>query len=165
MEKAILLVGHGGVPTDAPPQLVSEFKRLEAQAKGRPDARLSELDARLRRWPRTAKTDPYKAGLEEIADALRRRCPDRLVLEAYNEFCAPTIEEACAEAVSRGATAVTVITTMYTRGGSHSECEIPAIVERLKARHPGVDIRNVWPFSLDAIADFLAAEIGRREGA
>ena len=165
MSKCIILVGHGGVPTDCPAQLVAEFKRQEAAAHGRPTPQLQEADVKLRRWPRTPETDPYKTGLEAIARALCAALPDHFVLEAYNEFCAPTLEEAFAAALKRGARAVTVISTMYTRGGVHSERELPKIVERLRRAHPDVDLRYVWPFDLTAVAGMLAAEARRAEGA
>src|SRR5688572_29604032 len=103
MESLVILVGHGGVPTDCPPELVSEFKRQEALAKRGPAPGLAEADAKLRRWPRTAQTDPYQAGLEAVGAALRRALGGREVLLAYNEFCAPSLEEALAEALRRGA--------------------------------------------------------------
>lgn len=158
--KAVILVGHGATPTDCPPALAGEFKRLEAEAaRGKPSPRLAEVDAQIRRWPRTPTTDPYKTGLEEIAAALQKRLSDRLVLTAYNEFCAPTLEEAVEKAVARGCAAIDVITTMYTRGGLHSEKEIPEIVAALACKHPGVAIRYAWPFSVDKIGEFLAASL------
>jgi sirohydrochlorin cobaltochelatase len=163
MENCIILVGHGGVPTDCPPELVSEFKRQEALARRGPAPGLKEADEKLRRWPRTPKTDPYQTGLEAVAESLRRALPGRVVLPAYNEFCAPSLEDALADAVGRGARAITVISTMYTRGGIHSETEIPEILASFRAAHPKVDIRYCWPFDLEAIGAMLAAEVTRAE--
>ncbi len=158
--KAVVLVGHGAVPTDCPPRLAAEFKRLEAEAKkSGPSPRFLEVDAELRRWPRTEKTDPYKKGLEDIAATLRRKLPERVVLTAYNEFCAPTLEEAIENAVGQGAKDIDVITTMFTRGGLHSEAEIPEIVKKESAKYPGVAIRYAWPFELDEVAKFLATHL------
>lgn len=165
MTRCVVLVGHGGVPTDCPPALVGEFKRLEAASKGRPTPELLEADRKLRAWPRTEKTDPYKAGLEAVAAALAKAMPDHLVLAAYNEFCAPTVEEAFAEALARGARSITLVSTMFTRGGVHSEREIPALAAKLQREHPDVTVRNVWPFELSAVAAMLAGEVGRVETA
>lgn len=159
MDRCVILVGHGGVPTDCPPALVSEFKRLEAAARGRMTPELAEADRKLRSWPRTPETDPYKTGLETIAAALSKTLPDQRVLLAYNEFCGPSLQEAFAEAVKAGARSVTVISTMYTRGGIHSETEIPQIIDELRRLHPGVTIRYAWPFDVSAIASFLAREV------
>ncbi len=161
---AVILVGHGGVPTDAPGALISELKSLEARRKaagGPMSAREKEVDEKIRSWPRTPKTDPYKTGLEAVGRALQARMPGSIVTLAYNEFCAPTLEAAAEAAVKNGARQVTIITTMYTRGGVHAEHEIPAITAELQKLYPGVDIRNVWPFSLDAVAEMLAVEIER----
>lgn len=162
-DKFVILVGHGGVPTDCPPALVSEFKRLEAAARGRSTPELLAADRKLREWPRTEKTDPYKTGLEAVARALGAVLPGHEVALAYNEFCAPSLEDAFASCVARGARAITVISTMYTRGGIHSEAEIPEILARLRAEHPAVDVRYAWPFDLSAIAAMLAGEIKRAE--
>ncbi len=163
MQHCVILVGHGGVPTDCPPALVSEFKRLEAASKGRPTPQLLEADRALRSWPRTPQTDPYKAGLEAVAAALQKALPGHFVISAYNEFCAPTLEDAFSQAAGSGAKSVTIISTMFTRGGIHSEKEIPEIAASLRKAHPGVDVRYVWPFDLSAVAGMLAAEVRRVE--
>lgn len=163
-KRCVILVGHGGVPTDCPTERVLEFKREERLAGGTMTPGLAAADKKLRDWPRTPESDPYKPGLEAVADALAKALPDCLVLEAYNEFCHPSLEDAFAQAAGTGAPEITILTTMYTRGGIHSEREIPAIIERLKAKYPGVAVRYLWPFSLDAVASFLAAEVKRVEG-
>lgn len=162
-KRCVILVGHGGIPKDCPPELVTEFKRQEKLSGGKPTPALLAADKKLRDWPRTPESDPYKPGLEAVAKALGKALPDRLILEAYNEFCPPSLEEAFEMAVNRSVTDITVITTMYTRGGIHSETEIPAIVERIKAAHPGISVRYCWPFSPAAVASFLAGEIARAE--
>jgi sirohydrochlorin cobaltochelatase len=164
--EAVILVGHGGIPSDAPPGLVSDLKRLEAERRKRGEAEMSpreaELDRKLRDWPRTPDTDPYKFGLEAVAGELRARLDGRRLALAYNEFCAPSVEDAIADLVAQGATRITLLTTMFTRGGSHAESEIPELVHLARARHPGVEIEYAWPFDLARVADFLAAQLARR---
>jgi len=168
--KAVLLVGHGGLPSDYPPELVSELKRLEGQRKktsAAPTPRETELDHKVRHWPRTAQSDPYQAGLEEIASALADELKDCAVAVAYNEFCAPSMEESLARLIGAGACEVTVIPTMYTRGGIHSETEIPEILEQLRLKHPAVTLRYAWPFPLEKVAAFLGDQVkaaSRRSG-
>ena len=79
----------------------------------------------------------------------------RLVL-AYNEFCAPTVEDAVADLAEHGVTHITVVPTMLTPGGSHSEIEIPEILDGLRARYPALEIRYAWPTDLDLLAGMLA---------
>ncbi len=162
--RGVILVGHGGIPKDCPQDLVTRLKRLEAQrraAKLPPTPEENELDAKIRRWPRTAVTEPYQAGLETVAARLRTQLNGALFAVAYNEFCAPTLEEAVEDLVKQGATDITVTTTMFTPGGSHSEIEIPEILEQLQKRYPSIDLRYAWPFDLDLVATTLAEQIKR----
>ena len=162
MKHAIVLVGHGGVPKDCPHGLVRTLKQLEAQrrAAGTPmSPEERELDQKIRRWPRTQETDPYKEGLEVLAAQLRPLLNgDRLAI-AYNEFCAPTLEEAVEELIKEGTRDITVVSSMFTAGGSHAEIEIPETVDRLKRAHPDVAIRYAWPFDRQLVAGMLAKHL------
>lgn len=163
-KRGVVLVGHGGIPKDCPQELVTKLKRLEAQrraAKLPPTAEEMELDAKIRRWPRTAETDPYCSGLEAVAAALRPQLDGALFAVAYNEFCTPTLEEAVEELIRQGVTQIVVTTTMFTPGGSHSEVEIPEILDHLRPLYPGVELRYAWPFDLQKVAGTLAEQIRR----
>jgi len=164
MKRAIVLVGHGGVPKDCPHDLVRKLKQLEAQrrAAGKPMSKEEkELDQKIRRWPRTPQTDPYKEGLESLAAQLRPLLKrDRLAI-AYNEFCEPTLEEAVEELIKEGTWDITVVSSMFTAGGSHAEIEIPETVEKLKQAHPTVIIRYAWPFDKSLVAGMLATHLAQ----
>ena len=163
-KKGVVLVGHGGIPKDCPQDLVTRLKRLEAQrraAKLPPSPEEVELDNRIRRWPRTEESDPYRSGLEAVAVQLRSQLDGILFAVAYNEFCAPTLEEAVEDLISRGATHITVTTTMFTPGGSHAEIEIPESLAQLRPRHPTIELRYAWPFDLGDVAHTLARQIRR----
>lgn len=163
-KQGVILVGHGGIPKDCPQDLVTRLKRLEAQrraAKQPPSAEELELDMKIRRWPRTPATDPYQSGLQAVAMRLQARLNSVLFGLAYNEFCAPTLEEAVEHLIGQGATEITVTTTMFTPGGSHSEIEIPEILDRLRPKYPGVVLRYAWPFDLELVANTLAEQIRR----
>jgi len=162
--KGVILVGHGGIPKDCPQDLVTKLKRLEAQrraAKQPPSPEELELDQKIRRWPRTKATDPYQSGLEAVGAVLRPHLGDVLFAMAYNEFCAPTLEEAVEDLVKQGATSITVLSTMFTPGGSHSEVEIPEILEQLRPKYPDVELRYAWPFDLQLIAKILTEQLRR----
>jgi sirohydrochlorin cobaltochelatase len=163
-QQAIVLVGHGGIPKDCPQELVTKLKRLESQrraAKTAPSDEERELDHTIRRWPRTAESDPYCAGLEAVASVLRAKLDGSLFALAYNEYCAPTLEESVEGLIKKGATHITVITTMFTPGGSHSEIEIPETLDRLKRLHPTVTLTYAWPYDLELVASFLEAQVKR----
>lgn len=162
--KGVVLVGHGGIPKDCPQDLVTKLKRLEAQrraAKQPPSAEEIELDTKIRRWPRTKTTDPYQSGLEAVGAVLRPQLNGVLFAMAYNEFCAPTLEEAVEDLVKQGATSITVLSTMFTPGGSHSEVEIPEILDHLRPLYPTVELRYAWPFDLQLIAKTLSEQLRR----
>lgn len=163
-QRAIILVGHGGVPKDYPQELVMKLKRLEAQrraAGGTPTAEEIELDRRIRRWPRSAQTDPYRTGLESLADGLRPFLDGVPLSLAYNEFCVPTLEEAVAALIAGGAQDITVLSSMLTPGGSHSELEIPDTLRRLRTRYPEATLRYAWPFDLTLVGSMLAEHLRR----
>ena len=163
-KRGVVLVGHGGIPKDCPQELVTRLKRLEAQrraAKQPPSIEEIELDTKIRRWPRTATTDPYQSGLEAVGAVLRPHLNGELFGLAYNEFCAPTLEEAVEDLVHQGATSITVLTTMFAPGGSHSEVEIPEILDHLRPKYPAVALRYAWPFDLQLIARTLTDQLRR----
>ncbi len=162
--KGVVLVGHGGIPKDCPQDLVTKLKRLEAQrraAKQQPSQEELELNQKIRRWPRTKETDPYQSGLEAVGAMLRPYLNGALFAMAYNEFCAPTLEEAVEDLVKQGVTSITVLTTMFTPGGSHSEVEIPEILDHLRPLYPTVELRYAWPFDLQLIAKTLSEQLRR----
>lgn len=163
-KQGVVLVGHGGIPKDYPRELMTKLRALETKRRvtgGPPSDEEIELDRTLRRWPRTPKTDPYQAGLEALAARLKASLNGDLFAIAYNEFCAPTVDEAVETLIAGGATAITVVPSMLTPGGSHSELEIPETLERLRAKHPGVELRYAWPFDLGQVAAMLAAQLTR----
>ncbi len=157
--KAVILVGHGGLPKDCPREIIQQFKQLERERKtsGQPATpQERDLDKRIREWPRTPETDPYQAGLESLARKLEPLLEGTSLALAYNEFCAPALEDAVAELAAGNVTHILVVPTMLTPGGSHSEIEIPEILADLRIRHPDLDIRYAWPTDLDLMARMLA---------
>ena len=160
--QGVVLVGHGGVPTNCPPHLVRRLKQLESQRRASGSVITQEeqtLNHQIRQWPRTPATDPYQAGLEALGQQLKPLLKIPLFALAYNEFCAPTLEEAVANLVTQGATDLTVISSMITPGGSHSEIEIPETLDQLRLRHPDIVIRYAWPFELSEVARLLASQV------
>jgi sirohydrochlorin cobaltochelatase len=159
---AVVLVGHGRKATDTPSDLIEEYQRAR-QAPGDSSLQLHDVETRIRNWPRTADTDPYKTGLQRIANALADELPGTRIAIAFNEFCAPSIHEAVAMLVDEGVQSITLVTTMFTPGGNHAERDLPAAVEMIRETHPDLAIRYVWPFPLKNIASFLAESIAATE--
>ncbi|MDR4495628.1 MAG: sirohydrochlorin chelatase [Nitrospirales bacterium] len=161
-KKGIVLVGHGGIPKNYPGDLVTKLKRLEGQrrAAGTPmSVEELELDTKIRTWPRTPETDPYQAGLEALAAHMKPLLNGALFAVAYNEFCGPTLQEAVEDLIKQGAQSITVVSTMFTPGGSHSEYEIPEEMEELRHKHPEVTLQYAWPFNLAKVSQMLMDHI------
>ncbi len=162
----IVLVMHGEPPKDFPKDEFADFFSLQAQLElgGTLGVKLhqhyADLDAKMRAWPRTAENDPFYAGSQEMARHLREATGYEVIV-GFNEFCAPTLDEALEEAVARKPEKVIVITPMMTPGGGHSEIEIPAAVRRAREWSPGIPIVYAWPFHLSEVARFLAERIDR----
>ena len=164
---AVVLIGHGAPATDCPPEMIGELMGLEWRKDsggGEPPglgARVAELDAAIRNWPRNASNDPYKTGLERVAETLKPLMPDTLFAIGYNEFCHPSTADAIDEVIAQGATHIFVIPSMLTPGGIHSERDIPQSLEAIRRGNPGVAINYVWPFDVHQVAELLAAHIKR----
>ena len=160
--QAVILVGHGGLPKDCPPDWVQRLKRLQSKRKATgelPTMEETDLERQIRNWPRTPENDPYHHGLNQLAAKLQPLVhPAKLVI-AYNEFCAPTVFEAGQQLVETGYEDITVVPSMFTPGGSHSETEIPAILETLRDQFPEIALHYAWPFDLDKLAGFLAEHL------
>ncbi len=167
MKTTILLAMHGIPPLDFPPDETMELFALHARLERSVglereglEWRYAELDKRVRAWPRTEQNDPFYVASHELAAEMARQTGLE-VRVGFNEFCGPNLSEALAQAVSGGATKIVVITPMMTRGGEHSEIDIPTTLDAARQRHPGVEIVYAWPFSTDAVGLFLAQQVQR----
>jgi sirohydrochlorin cobaltochelatase len=161
-EYGVVLVGHGGIPSDCPPEYISTFKRLESQRRAKnlpPSDEELLVDKVIRDWPRTKETDPYQAGLEAVAKSLKPNLYGTHLENAFNEFCDPTIQKAVDTLINKGISEIIIISTMFTPGGSHSEIEIPEVVHELNKKYPKVNVDYAWPFDLEHIAIFLSEHI------
>lgn len=162
MKKAVVLIGHGGIPKDFSSEKIGRLKALEAQRQRQKTPITAEeqvLDQEIRAWPRTPENDPFYFGISAIAQKLRPKLPDSRLVVACNEFCGPSIEEAVEKLALEGFEHITLLTTMFTRGGVHSEFEIPQIQQELQVKYPQIKIDYPWPFDLDRVADFLVAQV------
>jgi sirohydrochlorin cobaltochelatase len=61
--------------------------------------------------------------------------------------------------VAKGATNITVMTTMFTPGGAHAEIEIPETLDRLRRSQPSVVFHYAWPYDLELVASLLKAQL------
>ena len=167
MKAVIVLATHGAPPLDFPEHDLAEFYGLQARlAHGHgagpaaAERRWFELEEKIRTWPRTPLNDPFYAGSQDLAIQLRRASGRKVIL-GFNEYCAPSLDEALDQAAGQGADKIIVITPMMTRGGEHAEKDIPEAVERARQRHPQQKLIHVWPFPATDVAEFLTSQIDR----
>ena len=109
LQKAVILIGHGGLPADIPKEIVEDFMKLHKARirSGMPiSSKEKELESTIRNWERTPESDPYKSGLEKLASHLAPKLEGFILKTAYNEFCYPSIEQAAHELVNAGVAGV-----------------------------------------------------------
>ena len=161
-KQAVILIGHGGLPSDIPKEVVEDFMKIHKQRirTGTPiTPKEKDLETIIGNWERTPESDPYKSGLENLASHLAPRLDGYILKTAYNEFCFPSIEQAADQLAEENVTKVILITTMITPGGSHSEEEIPEEVEALRQKHTKIDFQYAWPYDLDVFSNLLSDHI------
>jgi len=167
MKTIIVLVMHGTPPRDFPREELAEFFRLHSLANAgksgnqeSPQGRYSFLDNKMRNWPRNEQNDPFHAASQELAAHLSKVSGNEVIV-GYNEFCAPSLDEVLQSVVDREATKIVVATPMMTRGGEHSEKDIPAKIDEFSKRYPKIEIVYAWPFDTMQVARFLSEHISR----
>lgn len=166
MKSIIVLAMHGMTPKDFPIEEKKEFLKLHSQVdsgglSAEQRRRHDELDAKMRNWPRTPSNDAYNEAALQLARDLQQSSGNEVIL-GYNEFCAPSLPGAFAIAAGKRPDRVVVVTPMMTRGGNHSEEEIPAEVQAAREKYPHIQFEYAWPFNSARIADFLNSHIQSR---
>lgn len=152
---SLVLVGHGGVPKDFP----NLKKFFQLRDKGGEE--FEKIEEEMIHWPRTEKNDSYWAGFMKVVGELGTSKAYYSVHAAFNEFCAPTVDEALSEAASRKPDVIVVASVMLTPGGVHSERDIPASVETFSKKNPGVRIVYAWPYDISEVSKFLSAHAAK----
>ncbi|GLU35453.1 CbiX/SirB N-terminal domain-containing protein [Trinickia caryophylli] len=104
--------------------------------------------ARDARW-----AEPF----ERLAQKLRDACgPVTPVSLAFLELMSPDLPTAIAQQVAAGCTVVAVVPVFVGVGG-HIRRDLPTVLDRCRAAHPGVEIRCAAPVGEDeAVLDALA---------
>lgn len=149
---SLVVVGHGGVPNDYPN--LKEFFRLHD--KGGDE--FEKIEEEMIHWPRTESNDTYWAGFMKVVGEIRNSGKYHSVHPAFNEFCAPTVDEALAAATAMKPDVIIVTSIMLTPGGVHSERDIPASIESFKDENPSIRIIYAWPYDLREVAQFVNAQ-------
>ena len=101
--------------------------------------------------------DPlWRLPMETVAARLRAMRPGTPVRCAYLELDAPSLPVAAGELVAGGAAEVTIV-PMFLGTGRHAREDLPALVEQLRAAHPGVAFVLQKPVGEDGrVLDLIA---------
>jgi sirohydrochlorin cobaltochelatase len=167
VQTIIVLAMHGAPPNDFPKYQVALLVGLHMwleHGAGPIRAMLesfhTNLDTKIRAWPRTAQNDPFYAASHTLAAQISRMTEYEVIV-GFNEFCAPSLDEALDQAIAQGTDKIVIVTPMMTPGGEHSEKDIPAAIRRAEERHPRVTFAYAWPFDAQDVAEFLATQVER----
>ena len=169
MKVIVILAMHGAPPNDFPKNerdelfsLHSKLEQADEKMREKLKIRHDELDSKMRYWPRTPENDPFWTGSHEMAKQLRTITPHEVIV-GFNEFCAPSIAEAIDQEVENKAEKIIVVTPMMTRGGEHSEKDIPKSIQIAQERHPKIPNIYAWPFNIKEVAEYLALQVEKSD--
>ena len=165
MKIIIILAMHGMPPNDFPKKETLDYFMLHSRIENMPGSpppilqqQYKELDIKMRSWPRTQENDSYYYASNELAEATSNQTGYKVIV-GFNEFCSPSLDEAFDAASKYDSEKIIVITPMMTRGGEHSEKDIPEAIERAKIKSPSTQFSYVWPFNISKVAAFLTEQI------
>lgn len=150
---SLLLVGHGGPAKDFP-KLTEYFK---LHGKNSDEAR--RIEDEMAHWPRTEENDAYWSGFMKVAHALEQSRAFNSVQVAFNEMCAPSVEEGLDELAKQRPDTILVTSIMVTPGGVHSEKDIPLSIENFREKHPDIVVIYAWPYDTRLISSFVVNHV------
>ena len=155
----IVLAMHGTPPNDFPKDDAAHFFRLHSQLHSEKATetlkrRHDELEDKMRNWPRTAQNDPFFVASHNLGSQLKKVSGDDVIV-GFNEFCAPSLDDAFDQAVEKGASNIIVVTAMMVGGGKHAEIDIPAAIKRAQNEYPRIMFYYVWPYEITSLAEFM----------
>jgi len=91
-----------------------------------------------------ARAAGWAAPFERLRELTAARLPDCDVSLAFLELMTPSLPDAVAELAGRGIGHLTIVPVFLGMGG-HLQRDLPAIVDRLRADHPGLVITVAGP--------------------
>ena len=110
-----------------------------------------------------ARDPEWARPFEEIRRRLAASRPEYPTEVAFLELMQPTLEEAIASLVERGAPAITVFPLFMAQGG-HLKQDLPRLLDAIRASHPRVPIAletsiGEVPEILVAIAEWILSRV------
>lgn len=106
-----------------------------------------------------SRREEANAQLEALARRVRARLPDRFVAAAHMELAEPSIAQGIEACVAAGAEEI-LVHPYFLGPGSHTREDIPRLVARAAARHPGLRIAISEPLGLhEGLVDVVLARL------
>lgn len=154
-KKCIILVGHGAFPLDIPKNEISEYMKLRSlHISGNLDhknlKKFIELEKKIIYKKRTKNNDPHFYHHKILAKKLEQEIGIKVFI-AFNEFCAPLIENLLKD-ITQEFNKIIVIPTMLTKG-YHTDTELREKIEKMKNKKN--NIVYIFPFSDKDILSFF----------
>lgn len=108
--------------------------------------------------------DPlWRAPMEAVRLRIKAQHPQLPVCCCYLELCAPTLQDAVQELVSRGVDHVTVV-PMFLGTGKHAREDLPGLMQSLRSTHPTVQFQVQQAIGEDPRMTALMADIACSTG-
>ncbi len=108
-----------------------------------------------------ARDPNWARPLERLKRMLAERMPEAIVEPAFLEHMQPSLEDAAADLIGRGATELSIVPVFIANGG-HLREDLPKRVDSLTAKHPGIPVRIAPP--IGEVDTILSAISGWIEG-
>lgn len=110
-----------------------------------------------------ARAAGWAAPFERLRAILQARLPDTSVQLAFLELMTPDLPSVVAGAIADGCMDVSVVPVFLGQGG-HLLRDLPLLVDRLRAEHPGLTLTVAGAVGedasvLNAIADYCVASL------
>jgi sirohydrochlorin cobaltochelatase len=111
-----------------------------------------------------ARAPGWAAPFERLRALAAARLPDCEVSLAFLELMTPSLPDEVAALAARGIRQITVVPVFLGQGG-HLRRDLPALVERMRADHPGLTLEVAGPVGedpavLQAMADYCISTLG-----
>ena len=106
-----------------------------------------------------ARDPEWAAPFGLIQQQLQAARPDVLVLVAFQEFMAPSLDAAVAQSAAQGAKRIVLVPLFMAQGG-HLKQDLPLLVGKIRQQHPRIELRVMpaigdAPEILQAITDWV----------
>lgn len=110
-----------------------------------------------------ARASGWAAPFERLRALAAQRLPGCEVSLAFLELMTPSLADEVAALAARGVASITIVPVFLGQGG-HLQRDLPALVERLRAAHPGMAIEVAGPVGEDpgvlaAMADYCVGAL------